>query len=914
MNRSANVRRAGWVVALVATLAVPAALRAAEPKKVVTIEGITEYQLDNGLRVLLYPDASAPRVTVNLTVLVGSRHEGYGETGMAHLLEHMLFKGTPTHADVPKALRDHGANFNGTTWVDRTNYFETMPASDENLEFAIKLEADRLINSYVKREDLASEMTVVRNEFEAGENNPQGILMQRMMAVAYEWHNYGKSTIGNRSDIERVPIEKLQEFYHKYYQPDNAVLILAGNFKPDKALALVSEYFGSLKKPARKLDATYTDEPAQDGERSVTLRRVGKSGVAATLYHIPAGSHDDFAAVEILEDVLTSEPSGRLYKALVTTKKASSVQGVAFGWHDPGALLIMADTGSDDEKALQEVRDIMTDELEKLASQKVTKEEVERSKAKFQSQFEQQMKDANVIGRTLSDWVSKGDWRLFFLHRDRVAKVTADDVNRAAEKYLQRSNRTVGLYVPSVKVARTPIPETPNVASLVKDYKGGQAVAEGENFDPTPENIEKRVQRSELPGGVKLALLPKKSRGEAVVLRLTLRFGNPDSLKGQVAAADFLGSLMERGTKKHSYQQLKDELDQNKISLSVSSDPGDLNVSIQCKRSTLPKALELLREVLREPTFPADEFDVLKRQQITQLRRSSTEPQALAQTALRRKISPYPADDVRYTPTVEEDIARTEKLTVADVRKLYEDQVGAVAGEAAVVGDFEPEAASRALGDMLKDWKSGTPYKRIERTAHTDVKGETVTIETPDKANAIYVAALNLAMNDAHSDYPALAVGNYVFGGGPLASRLADRVRKKDGLSYGVGSVLQAGSLDRVGAFIMFAISNPKNTEKVDKAIAEEMEKFLKDGATAKEVEEARKAYLATAKNQRSSDGALAGLLVGQLHAGRTSAYLADFEKKVGELTAEQVNDAFRRHVEPKRLVIVEAGDFNKKK
>ena len=232
------------------------------PKKIVTIEGITEYQLDNGLRILLFPDESAPNVTVNLTVLVGSRHEGYGEAGMAHLLEHMLFKGTPTHRNIPKALRERGATFNGTTWVDRTNYYETMEGTDANLEFGIRLEADRLVNSYVKREDLVSEMTVVRNEFERGENSPQGILMQRIHAAAYEWHNYGKSTIGNRSDIERVPIENLQAFYRKFYQPDNVVLIIAGKFEEPKALALVEKYLGSIPKPDRELPNTYTEEPA----------------------------------------------------------------------------------------------------------------------------------------------------------------------------------------------------------------------------------------------------------------------------------------------------------------------------------------------------------------------------------------------------------------------------------------------------------------------------------------------------------------------------------------------------------------------------------------------------------------------------------------------------------------------------
>src|SRR3954468_1075675 len=207
------------------------AVQSAEPKKIVTVEGITEYQFDNGLRLLLYPDNSRSKVTVNMTVLVGSRHEGYGETGMAHLLEHMVFKGTPTHRNIPKALQEHGAQWNGSTSPDRTNYYETMADDEENLEFALGMEADRLVNSAIKREDLDSEMTVVRNEFERGENSPTSVLNKRISAAAYEWHNYGKSTIGNRSDIERVPVENLQAFYKKFYQPDNVVLIVAGKFE-----------------------------------------------------------------------------------------------------------------------------------------------------------------------------------------------------------------------------------------------------------------------------------------------------------------------------------------------------------------------------------------------------------------------------------------------------------------------------------------------------------------------------------------------------------------------------------------------------------------------------------------------------------------------------------------------------------
>lgn len=309
--------------------------------KITEIEGISEYRLKNGVRVLLFPDASKEVVTVNMTIFVGSRHEGYGEAGMAHLLEHMLFKGTPTHPDIPKALKDRGAgrSMNGTTWMDRTNYYETLPATGDNLEFAIRMEADRLVNSNIRGEDLASEMTVVRNEFESGENSPFRVMMQRMQSAAYEWHNYGRTTIGNRSDIERVPVVKLRKFYRKFYRPDNVMVIVAGNFETDEALGYLENYFGSLPTPDEPMDDTYTVEPAQDGERTVVVRRVGEIQLVGSAYHIPSGSHPDYAAAKALVYILGDEPSGRLYRNIVETEIAANVYTLAYAFTEPGLFM-----------------------------------------------------------------------------------------------------------------------------------------------------------------------------------------------------------------------------------------------------------------------------------------------------------------------------------------------------------------------------------------------------------------------------------------------------------------------------------------------------------------------------------------------------------------------------------------------
>jgi zinc protease len=924
MTRNPPLHRQIAVAALLclAGLLVPPAA-GADLRKVVTVEGITEYQLDNGLRVLLFPDLSTSAVTVNLTVLVGSRHEGYGETGMAHLLEHMVFKGTPRHRDIPKALRDHGARFNGTTWVDRTNYFETMPAADENLEFAIGLEADRLVNSYVKREDLVSEMTVVRNEFEAGENNPEGVLRQRMVRVAYDWHNYGKSTIGNRSDIERVPIENLRAFYRKYYQPDNAVLIVAGKFDPERALRLVGKYFGVLKRPKRRLADTYTEEPPQDGERTVVLRRVGKVGAVGVVYHVCAGPHEDYPAVAVLTDILTAEPTGRLYKALVETKLVTRATGVASAYHDPGVLQIIAPVSSNEQ--LEAVRRTLIEVLESQPGQPLTDREVQRARRKLGNRIERLLTNSNQVGTALSDAVAQGDWRLLFLQRDRLARVTPADVARVAARYLKASNRTVGLYVPTAAAQRTEVPATPDVAELVKGYRGSRTVARGEAFDPTPQNIEKRVRRLELPGGVKAALLPKKTRGAMIFAQLTLRYGNPSSLQGYAAAARILGPLMLRGTKGHTRHQLQDELERLNARLGAGAGgggrrgrrsggpaagaPGELTFSIMCQRDNLPAVLRLLGEVLREPTFPPEEFEVLKRQAKNQLERGATEPTVLAMVYLQRRMNPYPKDDVRYVPTVGESLARVEGLTCDRVRELYR-QLGGQHGELAVVGDFDPDATSRQVAEVLQGWKGSVPYERVAPSVPAGGSGEKQVIHTPDKANALYLAGLRFALTDQDPDYPALKLADYIFGEAALASRLANRVRGKEGLSYAVRSQLGAGALDRAGVFQIFAITNPRNMPKLDRTVAEELHKMIKDGVTETELEEAKKAYAQQLRVQRSVDGFLVGLLGRELHAGRTFAYYADLEKKIRALTPEQVGRAFRKYIDPKRLVIVQAGDF----
>ena len=878
-------------------------------EKVTSVEGITEYKLANGLHVLVFPDPSKSTVTVNMTYLVGSRQEGSGERGMAHLLEHMVFKGSPKHTNIPQELTEHGARPNGTTSYDRTNYFETFQATDENLKWALDLESDRMVNSFIRKSDLDSEFTVVRNEFEASENNPLNVLLQRAMSSAYVWHPYGRAVIGNRTDIENVPIDKLQAFYKKFYQPDNAVLTVSGKIEDAKLLPLVSDYFSPIPAPARKLETTYTVEPVQDGERQVTLRRVGDVQAVLAVYHVPAGSDPDFAAIDVLLSLMSDNPSGRLQKALVDNKKAAAVVGLGQQLYDPGTAVLGAILNKQD--SMEEARKILLDTIDNLVKEPPSKDEVDRARTRLMSNIDLQLRNSEQIGLTMSEWVSKGDWRLLFLNRDRLRKVTPEDVQRVAKAYLKTSNLTVAEFIPDAKPDRAEIPAKADIAAMLKDYKGDSAMTQGEAFDPSPANIEAREQRVQLPSGMKLSLLPKQTRGNTVSATVRFHFGTLDRLNGKEAEASLAMQILIRGTQKKNRQQIQDEFDRLKARVSVGGGATAAVATVETVRENLPAVLRPVAEVLREPAFPESEFDQMKKLLLTSVDNAKTEPQVLASIELNRVMYPHPRGDLRLSTTPEEEIEEVQKVTLAQAKKFYQDFVGASNSELAVVGDFDPQEIRNLAGELFGGWKSPGPFERIT-DPYQKIQPVNRSIETPDKQNAMFVAGLRLNLNQSDADYPALVLANFMLGGGFINSRLATRIRQKDGLSYGISSNLTAAAKEKNGAFLVNAIAAPQNVAKVEAAMKEELARALKDGFTPEEVAAAKSGWQQSRNVGRSTDGSLAGALAGLDFDELTIAWVANLEKSVAALTPQQIVEALRRNLDVSALSIVKAGDFKK--
>ncbi|MCA1246950.1 pitrilysin family protein [Massilia sp. MS-15] len=863
-------------------------------------EGITEYRLANGLKVLLFPDSSRPTVTVNVTYLVGSRHENYGETGMAHLLEHLLFKGTKKNPDITGQFARRGMDFNGTTSLDRTNYYEVFQASKDNLDWALQMEADRMANSPVAPKDLASEMTVVRNEFESGENSPAQVLFKRMQSVAYDWHSYGRSTIGNRSDIENVRIANLQAFYRTWYQPDNAVLLVAGKFEPNATLAQINRLFGAIPKPKRALPRFWTVEPTQDGERSFVVRRQGDVQIVAVGYKIPSDLQEESEALGFAAEIMGDAPNGRLHKLLVESGKASQVFSFGQTGYAPGLQFYGAVVKKGEP--LEPVREALLEAVEGLAKQPPTTAEMERVRRAWLNNIERSLNDAQGFGVALSEAIALGDWRLYFLGRERIKEVKAEQVAASAGRYFLRSNRVVGSFVPEETPLRAAIPPAPPVDSVMKDYRPAASNLVAEDFDPSQDNIMKRTTLT-TAGGVKLALLPKKNRGETVTVQLRQHFGDENNLFGKGMTSALTSAMLMRGTSKYSRAELADAFDKLKM-------VGGPN-SFQTTRANLAEAIRLAAHVLKEPALPAAEFEQLRKQILTGLEASRNEPQSVAARALATHFNQYPRGDIRHANTLEEDIADLQAVRLEDLAAFHRGFYNTHPAEMAIVGDFDPKEIVPLVDALFGKWTAPEKVAPVLRR-HAEVAPVARTLDTPDKENGFYLAGMNLDLNVDDADYPALMLANYIFGEGGLKSRLMDRIRQKDGLSYGGGSELAAGDLDRAGSFSISAIAAPQNLRKLDAAVRDELARAVAKGFTEQELADARSGLMQQRLQNRANDAALAAGWTSYLYRGRDFTWSAAFERKLMAVTLPQMNAAFRKAIDPAKLSVIMAGDQGK--
>ena len=889
------------------------AQKAEAPKFIGNTEGIKEYSLNNGMKILLIPDASQSNMVVNIVYNVGSKDEGYGEKGMAHLLEHMLFKSTKNLGDIKKQLSDKGGAANGTTWLDRTNYYEVFPSSDENLKWAVQMEADRMLNATILQSDLDKEFSVVRNEFEIGENDPTGVLMEKVFSTAYMWHNYGNSTIGSKEDIERVKATTLRKFYEKYYQPDNATLIIAGKFDENNALKYVSDYFSILPKPTRELGGTYTVEPAQDGEKTVELKRSGESKLVAAAYHTAAYADKDYAALDALGEILTANPSGYLYKSLVETQKVSSLWAFSPAVRDASLMYFNFDVPKDKDIKLTE--NAVKTELDKISGINYTEQDLARAKSKLLKQIDDVRNNTVRYAISLTEIVGAGNYKLGFLYRDNVENLTVADIKRVAEKYFRSNNRTIGLFIPSANENRVkPAEYLPSqIAALTDNYKGKALEKEIAPFEASIANLKKNLTEGKLSNGMKYGLINKAIKGDKVMANFKLLAGNEKDLAGKNSIGALTAQLLNAGTKTKTKEQIQDRLDQLKSSINSRISGQNLYISVNTYKNSYQEVMEILKDMLTNSTFPQNEITNKITEQNTYLEAQLKDPKAIAQNELPRMTAPYPKESVFYTASLQEQIDNNKKITRDQIVNYYENILGANNGVGTVLGNVDSKIAAASLESTFGKFNSKSKYTEIKPTYFETKKADKIFL-TPDKENALAAGTESFKMNQKSADYPALVLANEILGsGGFLSARLPMRLREKEGISYGVGSFVKVPISNDVASWGYYALLNPTKRDAVEKAVKEEVAKALKDGFTAEELATNKKSYANEMKTSLGMDNTLINLVNEKLQYGLSLDDYDTLNAKLKALKLDEVNSVLRKYLSLDKLTSVYVGDFNKK-
>jgi zinc protease len=622
-------------------------------------------------------------------------------------------------------------------------------------------------------------------------------------------------------------------------------------------------------------------------------------------------AHPDAASLEVMSGILSGRGVGRLDKALVETKKALNVSMGLEEMHDPGLITINASLN--DDQSLDDVKKVILENVARLSAEPPSKEEVDRAKTSILQRMDRSFTNSQALAMNLTGTIADGDWRLLFTNYEELKRVTSEDVHQVAKTYFKDSNRTIGMFIPDNAPDRTTVPEAPTLEALLRSYTPDVKVETGEAIDPSPAAIEKRIKRSTLPGGFRLALLPKGTRGNRVQANLTIRFGDENSLAGQASVAQLADALLMRGTKTKSRQQLQDEI--QKLNATINVGGGGLSsarATISTTAENLIPAMRLALEILREPAFPESDFEQIRSQRIAQIERGRTEPEALVAQTLQANLSQYPRADVRHIRTIDEQIEDLKKVTLDDVKKFHQKFYGASQGELAVVGKFEAAGVEKAAADLLGSWKSPAPYQRIV-TNYKDVQRINTKIETPDKENAEVSAAIRLRMKDTDPDYPAMIMANFMFGGTSKA-RLYDRIRNREGLSYEVGSSFSAPAAGDAAVFSAYAIANPANAPKAEASFVDELTRTLRDGFTGAELAAAKKTIRDERTQSRASDAGLLNIIGARSQYGRTMVWDQELDAKIEALTLEQVNAAFRRQIKVSDLSIVKGGDFKRAK
>lgn len=885
----------------------------------------SKYRLkSNGMPIYLSSNHAAPVITFMVVYHVGSRNEAPGNTGSAHLLEHMLFnKSTENfgkehgHQTFQEVLHEAGADFsstNMTTWNDRMNGYSTLPS--DKLEIAMKIEADRLGRGLILDKERQPEMSVVRNEYEIGENDPSQALLKSVIGAAIVAHPYHWDTIGYRSDIEGVSTEKLREHYKNFFWPNNAEAILVGDFDTAGALAIFDREFGGFPASTNPIPAVITVEPPQEGERRVVVKRPGQVGIVQAAYIRPGALDPDFVPLDVLSTVLGGGINSRLYQALVETKIASSVNAYNFTLHDPYPILFEAVLAPDSTH--QKAEDTLKATLYDVAKNGVTSEEVKRAEKQIEVQVIRSRDGTYNLTSSLGEAIASANWEWWDNYLNAMNSVTAADVKRVAAKYLVPDHATIGWFVPaeapaekenttasaSEAPATTEASPTPSASAAKGSPSPAPQPASAANGSQT---FAKRTLHRVLKNGIILDVVENHAV-PTVALQMTILAGNMTAPAGKPALPRLTASMLERGTKTKDKRAIAEALDNAGAQLEFSASLYEATaIGTGLSRDT-NLLLQTLADEIRNPAFSQDELEKAKAELKTTALQEADNTSLRAGDRLSEIV--FPQGHPYHAPTLDEMTASIAAATREDVVAFHHDMYNGSSMILAIVGDVKAAEVATMVDKLLGDVAAGKRKAYSQpRTQPAAPVREVVTMRGKANMNLIYGAASELTRTDP--DFEAALIANAAVGQDAMSSRIGKRVRDTEGLSYSLASRFRMSDyLD--GVWLVNVAVAPSNLQKALASTKDEFEKYCREGITDEEVETQKNFFAGNYQVRLGSNGGIAAALAEAEKFGYGPGYLDDFPKRIRNVTREQANAAIKTHMHPDKLNLIVAGDLDK--
>ena len=860
--------------------------------------GIKEYKMtSNNLRVLLKKDKSAPVATFMVTYEVGSRNEAIGYTGSTHLLEHLMFKGsrkfnTTKGNSVFQTLQSLGARMNATTWLDRTNYFAVLPS--EHLESLIEIEADRMRNAWIKEEDRQSEMTVVRNEFERGQNSPSGVLDEHIWATAYHAHPYHHSTIGWKEDIENVSIERLKEFYDTFYWPNNATAIAIGDFEEKDALAMIKKHFGKIRKSTKPIPEVYTAEPEQEGIRTVTLKRAGQQGIVGVAHKTPSATNKDAAAFMVLSSILSSGKNSRFYKNITDKGLTTSIYIWDSLFKDPGLFTVYANLSPDVKH--KTVESLIIQEYEKIKTDGVTEAEVKKAQAQLVAAMKFSQDGSYAIASGLNEAIASGDWTLYTTYSEKIKNVTKEDVQRVVVEYFKEDLSTVGYFIPKNKGSQgeRAITSAKELEKIKKKYITGAE----------EESLSSKIVQSEPISGVRLFSL---ERGSGVVTMQGSFLGGDVYSNENRRVSDMVASMLDQGTKNMSKFEISEKLESVGARLNFFNGQARVGFSGKFLEEDTEMVFEIMADQIKNPLFSEQELEKVKKRAIAGYKRSKESTRG---NAMNNMLEAFYGKDHQNSPTnPDQAIEDIKKITAQNLEEYHSKNYGTGSMVIVVVGDIKHQELEKMVKESFGGWKkSPLNTKKEERVASK--KAGKVYLTMQDKTSTDFLVGTALEIDRYHPDYLPLYLGTHTLGGN-FSARLMQTVRVKEGLTYGINSSLSGFGNGNDGYWMVGGTFAPQLLSKGESSTLREVKLWLEKGITQKELDVTKSTLTGGFQVGFDTTGGLASGILSAVVTHNSLEYLDSYPEQVKKITLDQVNEAIKKYITLDGLYRVAAGSID---